>query len=603
MASNNDSVNFWTGKDRTFSDPFLLPSNNSIPTDPNAAHDMCLYLYYLNPLYRRASIRVISHFITDVDFEGKSGDEDEKRNFKDFLISQLNIFGMMSELGQEFAAYGNGFCRIHFPFDRILIDKRGGKYREYALSPFGMDAKYHYKDMVYEIPDPETLSLPLKERKTVKLPFLDRPSTDWSKIKLRKINPKYVTLRHSHMSGKKQILYRFESWFIKAIQDGVLYQVNETPMAMLKAISKDQDFLFKDDQVFHFSAPSISGVSDHGWGAPETIANFRYLHQLQVYRKIDEAVGMDYMLPFRLFSPNIGTNNSDASLYTLFGTWTQHIKKIIDNRRKDPFAIHSLPFPVTYQEMGAEGKNLSPKDLIEFQTNDMLDAMGYPAELFRGSMQVQQIPTALRLFENSFYFIYQNFNNFLKWVASKVLAYTNQEDIGVSLKLPSMADDLEQRSIYLQLAAGQEIPRDVAYRPFGIKDPVEAAKRRAEEDIEIERERAKIQKDFEREMSMGSMDDVIMAGQQQGAPGSAPAAGGGDPNASGGLTPLDIQDRAMQEAQELVTLPPGESRKRLAELKATNPTLYASVKQFMEEIRSDSESQGRASLRQQPPPQ
>ena len=82
-------------------------------------------------------------------------------------------------------------------------------------------------------------------------------------------------------------------------------------MSMLKAIALEQDFLFNEGQIFHFKAPTISGVSNYGWGLPETIANFRHIHQLQVLRKIDEAVGLDYMLPFRLFHPNASGQAGD----------------------------------------------------------------------------------------------------------------------------------------------------------------------------------------------------------------------------------------------------------------------------------------------------
>jgi hypothetical protein len=158
---------------------------------------------------------------------------------------------------------------------------------------------------------------------------------------------------------------------------------------------------------------------------------------------------------------------------------------------------------------------------MEFQVNDLLDSMGYPAELFRGSLQVQQVPTALRLFENSFHFLHRGFDRLLKWTTERVLDYMGREQIGVSLQLPRMADDLEKRSIYMQLAAGAEIPRQVAYRPLGIDDPVEAARQRAQEDAEIQKEVSKIQQQAQKEMQEGSMEGVIAA-QQAGGGGGAP---------------------------------------------------------------------------------
>lgn len=603
-SGGRDPIAAFTGTDHKFNDPFLLPSNQSLPTELNTALDFCQYLYYMNPQYRRASIRTVSHFVTDIEFSGKSGDSKERKEIDTFLRHQLDIFGSMLELGEEWAAYGNGFSRIHFPTDRWLVDTRD-HYVEYSFDMFDpVDIKYLWQEVQYEVPDPKTMHLEQKKQKRIKLPFFDRPSKDMSRIKLRKLDPRHVTLQHSFISGRTQVIYRFEDEFIAQIKKGFWWQANETPIPMLRAISKDEDFCFHEGHVFHFKAPTISGVSNHGWGIPEVIANYRSLHQLQVYRKIDEAVGMDYMLPFRLFSPSTGPQVSDATVHMLMSRWGKEIGSIIAKRRADPFAMHALPFPVNYQEFGAEGKNLTPKDLIEFQTNDMLDAMGYPAELHRGTLAVQQIPTTLRLFQNSFYFIHRGFDNYLKWVLKRVLDYLGREQMGVELQVPSMADDLEARNIYMQLAAGAEIPREIAYKPFGIDDPVEAVKRRMEEDIDIQRTQAKLQKDFEREQSVGSMDDVLnqqAAAQEQqqggGSSGSSPAQSSGDEE--GGTSPLDKENKAKEKAQMLVQeQDQGTINKELSNLKASDPQMHALVKEFMEQARSEAASQGKASLKQ-----
>ena len=604
-----DPLSFFAGKmDSRFHDPFLLPSNQSFPTEMDSALDFCLYLYFMNPQYRRASLRIIAHFVTDLEFEGETGDQLERDKLYDFLVHQLDIFGMMLELGEEWAVYGNGFSRIHFPIDRFLIDS------DNPMVKYSMDAystcdpssvRYIWNECKYEVPDLKTIHLPAKKQKKVKLEFIDMPSKDLSRLRLRKLHPKQVTLKHSFISGRTQVRYKFPQEFLKQIKEGVPWQANETPLGMLRAIAQEQDFEFHEGKVYHVKAPTVSGISNMGWGVPEVIANYRSLHQLQVYRKIDEAVGLDYMLPFRVFTPEFQSSDStDALNQMISAKWKGNISELIKRRRQDPFAMHAFPFPIAYHEFGAQGKELAPKDLIEFQTNDMLDAMGYPAELHRGSLQVQQIPTTLRMFENTFHFLHRHFDNYLKWVTRQALDYLGKEQIGVSLQLPRMADDLEARHIYLQLAAGAEIPREIAYKPFGIKDPVEAVKRRMQEDMVVQEEQLKLQKDFERKQTLGSMDSILGAeaeaaagaGAQGGAAPSGGSGGGGGPS----LTPLDVEQQAEQKAMELVGLDKGQVQKELANLKSSNPTLHALVKEKMEVIRRDAESQGRASLK---PPQ
>ena len=174
--------------------------------------------------------------------------------------------------------------------------------------------------------------------------------------------------------------------------------------------------------------------------------------------------------------------------------------------------------------------------------------------------------------------------------------------------LPSMADDLEKRHIWMQLASGGEISRATAYRAFNIDNPLEEAKRRAQEDIAIQELKEKENRDFERKMTLGSGDQVVEAMLQaqggEGAPPPPPQGGGSGgaapPGAPDGMTPLDIEQQAEQTAMQFLQIQDvGERQKAMAQVRATNPTLHAVVKQKMEEIRAQGAAQGRKSVGQQ----
>jgi len=580
-----------------FPDPFVTPSNQFIPKTLDTALDLGLLLYNLNPTYRRASIRVYSHFINDIDIVQKGMSKAQKDDHYDLLVKGMNIETHLQTMGQDHAAFGNSMWRLHYPFKRWLLDRRSGSLRVYARSAFpDGQVKYDHKSMQYEVPDP------VHPGKTVNLDFMDRADTDATKIVPRPLDVTHMFILYSDVSGKSQYIYKFPPDLLSDIHKGMVHQVDETPRDMLQAIANDQDFLFKEGEVFHFKAPTISGMNAKGWGIPETLLNYRSLHQLQIYRKIDEQVGLDYMLPFRLFSPNFGQNITDTALYNNLGIWSDRVQKLIDGRRKDPTKMAAFPFPVNYQEFGAEGKNLVPKDLIQYQENSMLDSMGYPAELFRASLQVQQVPTAVRLFEKSFLFIYTGFDRFIGWVSDRVRLFQGMDLVQTSLQLPSMADDLEARNVYLQLAAGGEISRAKAYSGFGIKDPVAEIEERAEEDIAIQKSIQEKQEAAEREQ-MGSMNDQLSAQNQAAAeqagqaPGGAPP-GGLDMNVSDS-NPAQVMQKAEGIAVQLLQIEDdGQRAKEMNKIRGSNETLFSAVKQKMEELRSQASSQGRAQVGQ-----
>ena len=484
--------------------------------------------------------------------------------------------------------YGNCFCRIHFPFDRFLVDKKNSKF--YALEFFGNRAKFNWSKMTYTVPNP----MDPKGNK-IDLPFIDRKSTDITRIRLRRLHPRYMTILHDLMSGFCRYVYRFETWFLDDIKKGRLHVVNNTPIEMLEAVRKQQDFLFDEGTIFHLKSPTISGVSMADWGMPPTIANYRNIYQIQIYRKADEAVGMDYLLPFRLFSPAPQSNNDMNSMMNnvLMGRWNSEIRQIIANRRKDKFAMHALPFPVNYMEFGADWKKFSPKELIEYQTGQLYDGMGFPQELFKGTLSYQQVPTAMRIFENSFRFLGDGFSRFSQWALTRIQAWRGQQDYEIILQRPQMADSIERKQLIFQLGAMGEISRATAWETLGIDNVKHEMTTRMEEDIDAQRKQLELQTQLQQQTEAGSLLPE-QTQPQGGAPGSTPP-----PSGPQGVTPGTQSDKANELAQYWLSLPVGERSKAMAAAKSSDEDLYALAMMRKKQMESQGASQGRSQVAQQ----
>lgn len=606
IKNNNFNLLF---DDKKFNDPFIMRSNAFIPNDFYTALEFALYLAIHYPNYTQAARRTVAYFLTDLAFTGKSGDQAERDDWKDYLINTLGVMDVALIAGMEEQLLGNSFIRIHYPFDRYLVDRRNGKFRQYALSAFGDDIKFNIDTMTYTVPDPSRADIPYASRPKIDLEFIDRKSHDRSRIRLRRLNPLRMRINMNMISGTTEYIYQFEEVFRSAVQAGEpIHQINETPMDMLKAIRDNQDFKFNPGTIFHLKTDFISGISFSGWGIPNILLNYNNLHQVQVLRCINEAIGLDYMLPIRLLSPNASPSQGGADLASSIhmGKWTSAVQQLIAQKRQDPTALHTVPFPVTYQELGANGKALAPVDLLQHAEDKMLDGFGYASEFWHMSTHYQVLPTAIRMFESNWTFLYRGLNRFVKWVSQNILDYLEREQMGIQMLRPSMADDLDLKHVKMSLAAGGEISRATAYKPLGIDDPIEEQRRRQQEDIEIQKNQQKEQQNFEREMTLGSGNQVVDAmlqAQSAPPPGAAMAPmGGGMPAGGGGsVTPLDIEQQAEEQAMQLLAIQDvGERRKQMMQIKATNPTLYAVVQRKMEDIRQQGASQGRKMAGQQP---
>lgn len=560
-----------------FDNPFLLPSSQYYPTTLSEAFQFCKFLYHSVPVYRQVTQRTVRYFITDFEFPD-GGSAEEKSKMRDYLTYGLRLPAAMAEIGDEWGCYGNAFVYLYYPFNRFLVDRRGSLTQFHNLDMFaGMEEKmkFNTSDLTYTVPDPNN-----NFATSVTLPFIDVATKQKNGITINKVAPEYMRIQHNSISGKSRYIRKFDNIIKNNVKNGTYFvDINNTPKAQLEAIIKDQDFAFYEDEIFHFKAPVVSGFSYQNWGLPEPIANYRQIYQIFILQKIDETVALDYMLPFRIFSAVPGGDGGDIFNSTSMEQWSTEIKKIIDARRKDKFAMHSFPFPVNYQEFGASGKQLAPKDLLEFQINNLLNCCGYPEELFKCSLTVQQLPTALRLFQQSFWFIHDNFNNLTKWVVRKIQNYLEESPMEINLQLPKLADNLELLQQKLQLGMNGELPRRYYMREFGVDNPVAAAVERAQEDLEIQMKQMQQQKAAE-----------LRANAEQ----QLEQAAAEDLSGAGAATSQGVQDREAQaqaKAEEWLSIQSdGERSKAMQATKASDYELYANAKQIMEDLRNKQKS-------------
>lgn len=563
-----------------FDNPFLLPSSSYYPESLSAAFDFCRFLYFTVPVYRQVAKRTVRYFITDFEFPGK-GSSDEKEELRDYLTYTLRLPSIMMDMGDEWGCYGNAFATFYYPFKRLLIDSRGDLTKFYDISMFDTmqdQVKFNLNELTYEVPDPAC-----GFKKKAKFEFTDVNIRDKSKIKLRILDPRNIRIQFNEISGKSRYIYKFSSRVVSNIENNYLYAINDTPREMLEAIKNKQDFAFYDDEIFHFRSPVISGISYQNWGLPEPIANYRQIFLIAMYQKMDETVALDYMLPFRLFSAEPGSGSGDIMQNLDMDRWTSEIKKVIDRRRKDKFAMHAFPFPVNYQEFSGNGKQLTPKDLLEFQIKNLFDCCGFPQELFNCSLNISQVPTALRLFQNNFWFIYENFNSFVRWAVKKVKTYMEEEQIEVRLQLPKLADNLETTNLKMQLGMQGDIPRKDYLSVLGISDGVAAAVSRQEEDMEIQ---MKVQKK-QQEMEAKAQAEQLLESELQQDESQFTSAPGVQ----------DMEQRAQAKAQEWLSIQSnGERAKAMEATKAESFELYSIAKQIMEDIRSSQLSQAKQQI-------
>ena len=609
-----------------FADPFNDLSTTQMPTTMKSALWWSEYIWTVMGTYRMAMERIVSYFITDLELGGDASDE-EKVKYKDFLHQQLDILSFLGLMMRDRLCYGNAFASVIVPFRRFLQCPKTGD-----LYPL----KVVYNNFNFDFTgDFEFVATCPKTGWRGPWQVVDKPREEADHLIMKRWSPHEIEILHDPYTDEVSFLWRIPEYYKRMLRDGNLYHLERASRQVLEAVKHDLLFRFNPDTVFHMKEPTLAGIRNMGWGLPRSLINYRQIWYVQVLRRYNEAIALDYVIPFRLITPAAAGSGSSVggvmtqdpmSVYSA-GDFRSQVKNMVNRRRKDPASWQILPFPVNYQMLGGDANQLAPTELITQGFETLLNETGTPVEFYQGSLSVQAAPIALRLFESTHRQLVADANAFLQWTVNSISRIMSWELVDASLKRVTIADDMQKQMSALQLMMGQQLSGTSGLAAIGYDWETEqkriADEARKQQELQARQQEEMEQAGFAAEIAKG-MNPAMPQGQGGQAPMQDPnaaQAGAGNPmgpdaqSAMGAgntpvssyiqsmgpnvpVTPNDLQAAAEQLANELLGIPEGQKDSQLRELKQFNPTLHAIVRQKMDEIRRSARMQGGAMLMQ-----
>lgn len=567
-----------------FGNPFFDQGSMQAPTSIGSMLTMCELLWSGNGTYRQAMERVCAYFLTGVEILDVP--DKVKNSYTEFLNDSLHITSVLRAVALDFLFYGNSFSSPFVPFRRYL-SCNGCRFEQPIDKVI-----FTFKQMKY-------YARCARCSKSGEMKSIDRPTMEHDKIRVVRWNPHNMQLLFHPISHDCEYLMRPEAALQQQVRSGNPFYVQHTPDQLLEAALHNQLFSFYPEALFHMREDTLAGFQNRGWGIPRAMSNFRQAFYVQVLKRYNEALAMDYIVPWRVVTPAArGSEKTDPLLNASMSQFRSFMAKMVKDHRIDPLSIHAVPFPIEYQTLSGEGQALAPSELLTMGMDELLNACGVPADLYKGTLQLTALPPALRLFESTWPHLISSLNSFLNWLMGVLAVHLNWEPARARLIPIARADDMEARVVRLQLAAAQKISDTTALAAFGI-DPREEIRRKfdeqralAEEQTKFDREQAQRQEMDRRMAETTSMRSGMPPGGAP--PGMGPGGGLGMPGAGtgGAVTPQDLLAQADQIAQQLAVMPEGERRRQLSSLRQTDETLHAVVKQRLTNVRSQARSVG-----------
>ena len=571
----------------SFPDPYLDMASLIMPRNARDTLDLSERLWMRNGTYRMAAGRIVRYFITRVQF-GKT-DEESRKRMQSFMTNRLRVVENLSLIGDDFLAYGNSLTSIVVPFRRFLVCSA-------CSSQVPIDtAEWSFENWKFR-------AFCHKCKATTPHTHDDRPERDESRIRvLRWPAQQFHILQHFY-SQDTEYYWRIPETVRTELKRGCKFHVQHTPWEIIEAARDNKYFKFNPGVVYHMKEQTLAGVPTNGWGVSRMLATFAQSYYVQVLKRYNESMVSDYLSPMRVVTPDSGTGSADPAMVANLSAFKSKFLSMVKQHRKDPATWNFMPFPIKYQALGGE-INPMTADLINQAMDEQLNAIGIPAELYKGTLQLQVMPTALRLFQQTWPQLVSAFNGWLEWAAEASCTHMNWDKPDtVSLEPVTTADDIELRQTWLQLAASKLVSRRTAFAPWQL-DPEDEQRKVFEEEASF----TELQEEMANDMQQRQLSRQAAKGggpPPQGqvmAPGAGAGAGGAgagtDSISTMGMTPEEMAGQAASMAAELVRIPSDADRKQeLRKIREQAPVLHSLVVASMARERSQAGAAGRAAL-------
>lgn len=507
------------------------------------------------PFYRTALARVANYFITSLRIE--CDDSTSKRKYQE-IFEEQHYKQILAMAGLNTLAYGNLFASVNQGFDRFLNCPKCSK-----VTSLGKLYDYEFTkegQFIYNCPSCKFQG---------KHDAIDKPSKDLKRLAITFWNPSEVLVRHEDTTGESEYFWDIPQDYInKVTKKNNKFYSKKTPKAIYDAISQKKCLAFNNKNFIHLKVATPVGIPSDGKSIPHCIYLFDDFFMLKMLERFNQAIVMEDIVPFRVFSlTNDANPQNNMILHQNATQWQSAVDAMITDHRLDPGAYHKFPFPISYQQLGGNGKMLVTPELIQMHISNLLNALNIPQELYVMNLQTQAVGPALRLFENSWSFMIDIYNSLLNHWGEVIGKVSGLPKAKISLIPVTLADDIEKKSIIGQLVSANAIARSELLNLFGFDYRDQVKKKLEEEAIQQELQ--------QEEAAKKQLMDGAQAGQS-----------------NSGTSPSDVLAQAQEIAQKLFPLDGAQRRGELQQIKATDATLYSAVKQSLEEMTSGAKKQG-----------
>jgi hypothetical protein len=587
--------------------PFRTYSNAIYPRTMDEVLQWGEWLWNRHGVYTMAIKRSIRYFLNELELYGDDLSIDERKNYSLQLDRDFNILAEAALVGDDLIGFGNSFTSLTLPIMRSIQCPECGHLRKLDRLDPGED--YNWESFKFHSTCTACGYEGVHEHKD------SYDKSNKNGLQIMRWNPRDIEIDYSNLSGATEYYLRIDGDTAGKIKDGDHLTLCTTPFEFIEAVEEETRFKFNPEKFRHYDIPPVASLTykTKGWGMPLFMSCFSQVVQLQMLDRLDEAIATDFIVPLRYLTPATTRGGIDPLQTFGMGNFMGNVMKMVKEHKNDPTSWHTLPAPVDYNVAGGEGSQLQQAEQIDRRIDNLLNTMGVATEFYRGSVSaIAGPPISLKAFERSWGHFVGPITSWLNWYLEQCSEQLGWKEVNGRLVMSSIAEDDTSKQVKLNLASAGVVSQTTALKAFGIDPDIERERLKEERRQQADDAREENAKEGKAQM----LDEYVQAAAPADIPpnaaqanmglppgeAAAPAEGGvmpaggmgaaptgAAPGGGGGPTLDQLQADAAAAAQQLFASPTRQAE--LANMKKTNPTLHALVKQELDNMEQGIQSQ------------
>lgn len=445
--------------------PFFDVSQQYMPPTMKEMFKWCYFYATTNSFVGPALNKIARYPVTDLVFE--THDTHIKNQYDNIFNYNFKIKSFLMEANLDMCVYGNAFVTIHYPFTRFIVCQ-------------SCTHKEMFKTANLKItPDLKITHICAKCSYNGVSKIHDVTFRSREKMKLVRINPENMDIKYNDATGDHTYLFSIPDKLKRMLTSGDRDIFETTPLVYIEAIKKRLKITLNKNNLFHMKRPTVAG-KDFGWGIPLLSYVMKDLYYFYTLRRGQEAIINEHITPLDVISP-AANGNMDPYQHANLGTFKKVMQEQINRHRKDPNYKAVMPFPVSHQRIGGDGKNMMLQGELDFMSKTVIGGMGIPQEFVYGGMTWSGSSVSLRTLENEFLHHRSQLLEMCYWIKDRARIYLGIPNISSMRFLDfKMADDVQRLAQIIGLEAAGKISSSTLLTELGFDFDTEQAKRLSE---------------------------------------------------------------------------------------------------------------------------